>query len=704
MFCPGCGTENTSSSSFCLACGRALTQTKPEETPTVYQGGSPLTLGLILESGRHRIERLLGAGGMGTVYLAFDLELEREVAIKVPHASHMQNPEFANRFNTEIRSQTHLSHRGVIHIYGRGTEGGVPYVVMQYVDGGSLSDRLDSAQPSDPGDVLAWLPVVAEALDFLHEHEFVHRDVKPDNILFDANGNVYISDFGIGKALDDSQISPGFTTKTGTFIGTPAYLAPEYVDREFTRYCDQYSLAIVVYRALTGRFPHQAETAERLMIKRVTEPPKPLSDLRPDLGPALAEPVMRALSLKAEDRYPTCGEFADAFARGATEAESGPDLEEFDDETGDTALAISPGRGSAWKPIAASSLALLIAGLAAYSLLLPHSIDPEPVTVEGPTTVDPPIGTVGGDGTSTPIVDGPVKPGPVIPDPGERSMALAKQARSARLLAVESGASRSATEKLEEADAIHERARAAMSETRYPDAEGLMERSTLAYASAGRLATKRLEAAQRRRTELRAYALGEGVWDCRSLSVVARSHCDKGHEEMETGATFLKNQYAMRSIEHLKVAEAAFGRAADAVERDQILPVAPTETKSAGRETETVEPTPVEPTIKEKARVVMSSYKTAYGARNVQALGEIWMMNKDQSENMTSFFKSMKSVDMLLDIKEVAPAGDGVRVDFVQTVVFRDSGNTARETKSKMRATIVRNAEGRLVIIKIAPR
>ncbi len=317
MYCSNCGAENTSASAFCMACGRSLTLTKPEEASTIISATPGLGPGSVLDGGRYVIERVIGAGGMGTVYLAMQPDLDRYVVIKIPHAHLMQTPEFAQRFSDEIRSQTKLSHQGVVHIYERGVHRDTPYMVMQYLDGGTLRDRLDSDDPQEPEGILKWFGVIADALDFLHTHQFLHRDVKPENILFDNHGGAYLSDFGIGKALDDSRLNLGSQTRTGAFFGTPSYLAPEYADRQFTPYCDQYSLAVVIYRALTGKLPHEGDTAERLMIEKVTKPPTPIEEFRPDLASTVGPVVMRALSTVPEDRFPTCNAFAEEFARCA---------------------------------------------------------------------------------------------------------------------------------------------------------------------------------------------------------------------------------------------------------------------------------------------------------------------------------------------------------------------------------------------------
>lgn len=313
MFCRVCNAENPNSASFCAECGRALTLTKTDVEPPTHDA-SKLSRGATLKQGHYQIESTLGEGGMGTVYLAWDAELERRVVIKIPHPSLLADPAFERRFLDEIRRQTTLTHRGVAHVYGRGVEGGVPFMVVQYLEGGSLRDWVDRDGSQRPDVVLWWLSTIAEALDFLHAQDVLHRDVKPDNILFDGHGAAYLSDFGIAKVLSDSTEALGAATRTGRFVGTPAYIAPEYIDRKFTPACDQYSLAVVVYHTLSANFPHFAETSERLLVEKATKPPFPITDFVPHIPANAARVLMRALAMRPAERFGSCREFADRFA------------------------------------------------------------------------------------------------------------------------------------------------------------------------------------------------------------------------------------------------------------------------------------------------------------------------------------------------------------------------------------------------------
>lgn len=166
------------------------------------EGFSP---GRALEGGRYLLKRELGRGGFGTVYLAQEVPLDRHVVIKVPHPSLLSQEEFAERFQSEIRHLASLDHPNIVKIHGAGIEDGVPYAVVQFLAGGDLTRRIaEQGGTQTREQILQWLPGISEALDFMHEQGLIHRDVKPDNILFDRQGRPYLADFGISKAIADS--------------------------------------------------------------------------------------------------------------------------------------------------------------------------------------------------------------------------------------------------------------------------------------------------------------------------------------------------------------------------------------------------------------------------------------------------------------------------------------------------------------------
>jgi serine/threonine-protein kinase len=294
-------------------------------TPAGDGAGRVLGAGGLLGGGRYRLERELGVGGMGTAYLARDLRLDRSVVIKIPHWALIQDPTFQERFAAEILNLSGLEHPHIVHIYDAAMEGARPFAVVQYLAGGSLGDRMrEHPGPWSAREIAGWLSDVASALDYVHSRGILHRDIKPDNILFDEFDRAHLADFGIAKTFGSDSPERGSQTHTGAFVGSPTYMAPEFVDRIFTPAFDQYSLAVLVYRLLSDELPHQGETTERLLYERCSKPPIPLDHWRSDLPPALVAVVMRALSLEPERRFPTCAEFAGQLIASIQAGAPGP--------------------------------------------------------------------------------------------------------------------------------------------------------------------------------------------------------------------------------------------------------------------------------------------------------------------------------------------------------------------------------------------
>ncbi len=276
-------------------------------------------------SGRYRVLRRLGAGGMGSVYQVHDRNIDADVVIKAPHPSMMEDPEFAARFTREIQALVRLSHPHIVKVSDVGAFEGIPFAVMQLLPGGSLETRRPrqpggGAVPVGPGEVASWLGKIAAALDYAHSQQFIHRDVKPDNILFDAQGEPFLSDFGVARAMSSGQgaaTSNGALTGTGMVLGTPEYMAPELIMGEaFDGRVDQYALAITVYELLRGRRPFEVgpdEPRTKLLVLQTSASPEPLSRLRPDLPARLCDVVMKGLSKNPAERFPTCSAFAAAF-------------------------------------------------------------------------------------------------------------------------------------------------------------------------------------------------------------------------------------------------------------------------------------------------------------------------------------------------------------------------------------------------------
>ncbi|MFM9961010.1 MAG: SUMF1/EgtB/PvdO family nonheme iron enzyme [Planctomycetaceae bacterium] len=274
-------------------------------------------IGRELASGRYCVDALLGEGGMGAVYQAWDKNLGTEVVVKVPHAAMLQDAEFAARFAREISALVRLSHPHIVKISDVGEQDGLPFAVMQFLPGGSLEDRQKTGPNGKtrslaPDSVKAWLPSIAEALDFVHSQGYIHRDVKPANILFDAHGHAYLSDFGIAKSAVTGQANSTKTvTGSGMAIGTPEYMAPELImGQSCDGRVDQYALAVTVFEMLAGRRPFEDATSTALYVQHATAEPPNLTTLSPDISPAIAAAIHRALSKSPEQRFASCRAFA----------------------------------------------------------------------------------------------------------------------------------------------------------------------------------------------------------------------------------------------------------------------------------------------------------------------------------------------------------------------------------------------------------
>jgi LSD1 subclass zinc finger protein len=277
--------------------------------------------GQALAGGRYRVIAKLGEGGMGFVYRARDANLDTEVVIKVPRRAMLDDPEFAGRFAREIRSLVQLAHPHIVKIHDVGEHEGLPFAVMAYLSGGSLRDRQPRGPkkqplPLPPARLAEWLEAVAGTLDFIHQRGYVHRDVKPENILFDAHGHPYLSDFGIAKVLADQQQPTSrqtVLTGSGMVLGTPQYMAPELIlGQPFDGRVDQYALAVMVYELLSGRFPFDGPNPTAIFVQQTTQEPAPLNTLLAGISPALAAAVKKGLAKELGQRHASCAAFARA--------------------------------------------------------------------------------------------------------------------------------------------------------------------------------------------------------------------------------------------------------------------------------------------------------------------------------------------------------------------------------------------------------
>jgi hypothetical protein len=282
----------------------------------------PLAVGATF-AGRYRIDRLLGRGGMGAVYLAHDTRLDCPVALKIPHIA---DPVAAARFLEEARAAAGLRHPNICLTYDADRHGHTHYLCMQFIPGEPLSKRVGPGRPMDPAEAVRVVRAVARAMDYAHGKGVVHRDLKPANILVDDAGEPVVMDFGLARrgAGDGPRL-----TLPGAVLGTPAYMPPEQVAGDHARVgprSDVYSLGAVLYELLTGEPPFGGDVFA-ILTKIATADPDPPAVRRPGLDPRLDPVVLTALAKDPDRRWATMRAFADALAPLAGSADAGgPEL------------------------------------------------------------------------------------------------------------------------------------------------------------------------------------------------------------------------------------------------------------------------------------------------------------------------------------------------------------------------------------------
>ena len=296
MECSECNAILPAEARFCLQCG-ARVQAASDPIADPLRDALERAIGF-----QYHVERLLGRGGMGAVYLAHELALDRDVAIKVLPPAQAGTPQMRARFRQEARTAARLTHPNIVPLYTFGEVDGLMYFVMGYVSGDSLAARLrrDGALSSETTRV--FLADLAAALEYAHRQGIVHRDLKPDNILIDADsGAALLTDFGIARAPVGGQL-----TMTGQIVGTPHYMSPEQArgQSDVDARSDLYSLGVMAYEMLAGRRPFDAESPLDAITQRLTQSPPPLASAAPGVDDDLADAIMRCLEREPVNRWP----------------------------------------------------------------------------------------------------------------------------------------------------------------------------------------------------------------------------------------------------------------------------------------------------------------------------------------------------------------------------------------------------------------
>src|SRR3954467_8352215 len=253
---------------------------------------------------RFRLDEKVGAGGMSSVYRAFDPTLERWVAIKLMHRDISTDPDQLERFRREARAVASLNHPHVVTVIDAGEDEGAPYIVFEYVEGETLKDRIRRLGRLEVTEAVAYAIEIGRALMAAHQARMVHRDVKPQNVLIDMEGRAKVTDFGIARSLETEGL-----TATGRVLGTTDYVSPEQaMGEDVDERSDVYSLGVVLYEMLTGEAPFKADTQVAVAMKHVRDPLPDVQRRRPEVSAALAAVVERSTAKETQRRYATVTE------------------------------------------------------------------------------------------------------------------------------------------------------------------------------------------------------------------------------------------------------------------------------------------------------------------------------------------------------------------------------------------------------------
>ena len=257
---------------------------------------------------------------MSSVYRAHDRLLDRKVALKVLHQQYGEHEDYVERFRREARAVAALSHPNIVTVIDRGEHEGRQFIVFEYIDGENLKALIQRRGPAPVTTALELAMQISRGLSFAHQQGLVHRDVKPQNVLLNGDGQAKVTDFGIARSLD---VQHGMT-QTGTVLGTSDYIAPEQAQgQRVDEHTDVYSLGVVLYEMLTNEVPFPGENFVAVAMRHINEPPPPIRDKRPDVSPRLELAVQRAMAKRPEDRFQTMADFCRELEANLAEAQGG---------------------------------------------------------------------------------------------------------------------------------------------------------------------------------------------------------------------------------------------------------------------------------------------------------------------------------------------------------------------------------------------